>query len=287
MISDHTHAALVQPGDGQEKYMDRKLVEVEVPDGTRLGFAQDSDGAMRGLLFDSETNKLVGHAKLFDHEAADADSTYFGSPRYDSDDEDEDDRLAELGELIGVLLGTLAIRGIEAAAPHVKSWWKEKAAPALKSTPGRVRTRLRRSSSTDEVTAVELVISEPETHRSTGAGRNHIQKSGPAMSSAEAEERLAFAVAAMAFAQEQMMILQNARIMDENDPFELASAFNELTPEGVEQAVQLMLEANPSLLRGQDLIALKVALGDGSASDLESSDLSLPQTAPTGNDETP
>jgi len=281
-----THACSADsPGDGQEKYMDRKLVEVEVPEGTRLGFAQDSDGAMRGLLFDRETNKLVGHAKLFDHEAEHSD--YY---THHDDDDDGDDEFDELARVIADALVFLTIRGIEAAAPHVKSWWKEKAAPALKSAPSRVRTRLRRSSSTDESnesTTVELVVPEPATHQSTGAGRNHIQKCGPAMSSAEAEERLAFAVAAMAFAREQMMILQNARIVDENDPFELASAFKELTPEGVEHAVQLMLEANPSLLRGQDLIALKVALGDGFASDLESSDLSLPQTAPTGNDETP
>lgn len=264
--------------------MDRKLVEVEVPEGTRLGFAQDSDGGMRGLLFDSETNKLVGHAKLFDHEVEDADSTYYGDPGYDGDDEDDDNDWEEVAELIGTLLAAFAVRGIEAAAPHVKNWWKEKAAPALKSAPGRVRTRLRRSSSTDESNesaSVELVVPEPETHRSTGADRNHIQKSGPAMSSAEAEERLAFAVAAMAFAREQMMILQNARIVDENDPFELAAAFNELTPEGVEHAVQLMLEANPSLIRGQDLVALKIALGDGSASDLASSDAARPHEAQT------
>lgn len=247
--------------------MPRKLVEVEVPEGTRLGFAQDSEGGMRGLLFDSTTNKLVGHAELFDHEA-DEDSWGSGSGDYDGDDDDNGDEIDEIAEIIGTALAILAIRGIEAAAPHLKDWWNGKAAPALKSAPGKVRAKLKRSKGRTEqdgqMIAVELIPADSqETPDPTEGGQATLQPAGPTMSSAEAEERLAYAVAAMAFAREQMRLLQTARIVDDDGLVELASTLNEFTPERIEQAVHLMLEANPSLARGQDLLALKVGLGTG------------------------
>ena len=48
--------------------MSRQRFDVEIPDGIRLGFAQNSDGGMRGLLFDQRTSKLIGHAELFEPE---------------------------------------------------------------------------------------------------------------------------------------------------------------------------------------------------------------------------
>lgn len=39
--------------------------KTEVPDGMRLGSATDSEGGVRGLLFDARTNRLVTHALFF------------------------------------------------------------------------------------------------------------------------------------------------------------------------------------------------------------------------------
>jgi len=119
--------------------MVRQNFEVEVPDGMHLGFARDGDGALRGLLFDDDTNDLVGHAKLFEPEGDWSDkpdqSEYLAT------------RSAEEDELIAqsaAALAALVILGIEIAAPHVKRWWRNQAAPAVRATRARVKSRLKR-----------------------------------------------------------------------------------------------------------------------------------------------
>lgn len=260
--------------------MARKVVEVEIPDGTRLGFAQDAEGGRRGLLFDNETNKLVGHAELFDHELGDDSWTSSGPSRDGGDDEDKTD---EAAEAIAQALTALVFIGLEAAAPHVRQWWQSKAAPALKSAPGKVRSRVQRrgrsetTESDDDAVAAGLVQRDPgDASADPRQGRDQLAPLGPVMSSSEAEERLAYAVAAMAFAREQMTLLRDARIVDDGQT-KLAGALDDLTPRGLEEAVHLMLEANPSMLNGSDLVALRVGLGEGEAPDPVASAHSIPR----------
>lgn len=101
--------------------MARKRVEAEVPDGTRLGFAQDSDGGMRGLLFDEETGKLVGHANLFEYDD-------YGDSNDDPPPERDQD-VDVIVEVISQVLTNLLIYSAERAAPHVQNWWNDRARP--------------------------------------------------------------------------------------------------------------------------------------------------------------
>lgn len=80
------------------------------------------------------------------------------------------------------------------------------------------------------------------------------------MSSAEAQQRLARAVVAAAYADEQMRLLRNARIIDDDDPLELASKMHELTPERLQSAIHLLLQAEPSMLGHDKLAAFEQTL---------------------------
>jgi hypothetical protein len=68
------------------------------------------------------------------------------------------------------------------------------------------------------------------------------------MSSAEWEQRLKAMLAASAFQEEQRRILSNAQIEDEVHAIGAAAKTEELTPQQFADRVQVMLQANPSLL---------------------------------------
>jgi hypothetical protein len=79
----------------------RISVDVEVPDGMRLGFSRDTAGALRALLFDKKTSEFVGHAELFEPVRGGRRSGAFGAV---------------------ALLGIVAVAE---AAPHLKRWWSD------------------------------------------------------------------------------------------------------------------------------------------------------------------
>jgi hypothetical protein len=244
--------------------MARQRFEAEVPDGMRLGFAQGSEGGMRGLLFDEETNKLVGHAKLFEAEDDDdwRSSTHQGSP---STPPQRDEQYDEFIAAISEALAHLVLRGVGTAAPHVRQWWQDKAAPAFKSTQMKVKSTLKRttrSKKTDDgiVTGDMVTLNDTEPSDPSNQEDAGLDAIGPTMSSAEARQRFTDAVVAMAFAREQMRRLHNARISDDDGPSELASTLKELSPQRVGEAIHLMLEAEPSMLHRKNLVAFKTSL---------------------------
>jgi hypothetical protein len=90
-----------------------------------------------------------------------------------------------------------------------------------------------------------------------------VETTGPEMSSAEAQQRFARAVVAAAYADEQMRLLRNASITDDDDPLELASKMQELTPERLQSAIHLLLQAEPTMLDHDKLAAFEKTLAAG------------------------
>lgn len=244
--------------------MARQRFEAEVPDGMRLGFAQTSEGGVRGLLFDEETSKLVGHAEFFEAEDEDDwwSSTHPGSPDTPPQrDEEYDELIAAISDALALLV----IHGVEAAAPHVRQWWQDKAVPAFKSTQMKVKSTLKRttrSKKTDDgiVTAKMVTLNDTEPSDPCNQEDVGLEAIGPTMSSAEARQRFTDAVMAMAFARQQMRCLHNARISDDDGPLELASTLKELSPQRVGEAIHLVLEGDPSMLDHENLEAFKMRL---------------------------
>lgn len=227
--------------------MARENFDVEVPEGTHLGFSRDTDGAYRAHLFDDETNELVGHAELFEPEddygagyAPDPEPVYI----YVSDDREaqreEDNEVADA-------LAALAILGVivaaQKAAPHVKKWWNEQALPFLRDK--RARWFRRRKARVEATQEHVTVVAEPAPTESNDVFAA-LDEYRASMSSAEARERFIAALVARLFSEKQLHLLRNARIEDEQGSLELASAMDALTPQELEDGIRAMLEANPT-----------------------------------------
>lgn len=241
--------------------MAREKFDVEVPEGTHLGFSRDTDGAYRAHLFDDKTNELVGHAELFgpaedEHvsSATDAGPVYINvdyGQSHSQEDEAED------------LLGALAVLGIivaaQRAAPHLKRWWNDRARPFLKKSRSRLPNPHRAKSHTAARDSFALAERAPEA--SSQDVFTALDEYRASISSAEARDRFVAALVARLFSERQLRLLRNARIEDEGGALELASAMNSLTPQQLGESITLMLETNPSWPDEDTLAELGKVLG--------------------------
>jgi hypothetical protein len=214
----------------------RERMWVERPVGTHLGLASDSDG-YSPLARDDGSNAIATHVTLH------------------ADDGEADDEADEGPDLQTVVLGGLAALGValvvKELAPHAQRLWGDHAAPALRSTWGKLaRTGGdSRGASPDERAAIEV------------APAVAIEDLRTAMSSAEARERFAAALMARAFSDEQLRVLRSARIVDGEGAAELECALESVTPEQVEEGTRLMLE-NGSLEELRHLLLLSGPEGE-------------------------
>ena len=215
--------------------------EVNVPDGQHLAVARDANGAMRGLLFDDKTNRLVGHADLYpvgDNASRAAGRVDPAPARQLSPAERE--LLNQLIEL-GVYLTS---EGVKWVAPRIKTWFVGTVLPAMKTTVKKLQDKstppeeaeLRRITITDEtvvasVTGAELAAVEPEV----------------TMTSTEFLQRFSALRAAKAFEDEQWRLLSAARIDDGEGQIEAKEASGELASYQFAHLVQDILNTNPAL----------------------------------------
>lgn len=227
-----------------------------IPEGQRLGTSHEHDGAVTGHLFD-EDNKLQGHAawKLVDDEPADSYSaSYEASSTRPLTPEEE-----ELIEQITVLVLTLIVVGVQAAAPHVQRWWIETALPAMREAWSRV-TRRKEPAAVERVEAVELLeVVEAQITNEPQPG-NSLALADPVftMSSAEWAERYRAMLAAGRFRDEQADILRRATIVDEA----ALTVEADLTPRQFAANVRQMLTSNPKLLTDETAAELRLLLDD-------------------------
>ncbi|RHW27545.1 DUF2510 domain-containing protein [Nocardioides immobilis] len=113
--------------------MPRKKVDVEVPDGQHLGWSRDTDGALRAHLFDDRTNKLVGHAELFEPED---DHDYARSYDWEPSPENSPAAAQEPDEEFG-LVGMLVVLGVAFAAVKGAEHLENRRAPRPARQPSK------------------------------------------------------------------------------------------------------------------------------------------------------
>ncbi|WP_440065583.1 hypothetical protein [Streptosporangium sp. OZ121] len=221
---------------------------VRVPKGADLSQSRKTAGAHRGLTRDSDTNKL-GHAEIFLKDESQEDVPAESPPVFVNTNEYAPDSRAqersELEALLGVLVLLVAVKAAEKAAPHLKRWWDDQALPFMKSARSRLaRTRKADSQAarTESTTLMGPASAEDSQRVVAGLEGHRVNMSG-----AEARERLATALLARLFSEEQMRVLRNARIEGENDHLEL-STMETLTPQRVSDSIRSMIEKNPSPL---------------------------------------
>lgn len=232
--------------------MAKKLMWVELPDDAHLSSSRKTPGAYSPLTRDSEDR--LGHVTLSDAE----ENEYKPPSGWPSDPDPHSERDAEeFDQRVEAVVAVLTVLGVW-AAPHVRQWWSDSAMPAIKTSGSKVKATLLRAPGLRRIKN-ENDVPVPQGPRS-GVERSEIETTGPEMSSAEAQHRFASAVLAAAYANEQMRILRNARIGDDDDPLELASKMRELTPERLQSAINLLLQADPTMLDHDKLAALEQTL---------------------------
>lgn len=217
-----------------------------VPDGQHLGTSHDVDGAVTGHLFSDGDNKLQGHAAW--REVEDPEDDYSSDSHYEAPPpltQEELERAAELAALIIVVL----VKGVQWASPRIKNWWDATAAPNIKSTWQRLRGRSKKEAGPIDLGHLNATRS---TFVASSAGVELVATSKIRMSTAEWEQRLRAMIAAASFQDEQRRILSNAQIDDDDRALEAGLAQEELTPQQFAGRIQAMLEANPSLLSGDN-----------------------------------
>jgi len=120
----------------------------------------------------------------------------------------------EVAEQLTVLILAGVVLAAGAAAPHVKQWWSEKAAPALVSAWKRI-TPSRKAAGSQVPVVTSSAVNGPIFVASATGGEVVVAEAEMRMSRAEWEHRFRAMLAAGAFKEEQQRILFNARIGDD------------------------------------------------------------------------
>lgn len=257
--------------------MPQKKMLVQWEDGSNLSKSRKKPGQYSSLTRADGTNQL-GHVTLSDIEddEVEDDAVIYAPPVYATCEDASPpsvltaEEREELAQLLADVITILAVR----AAPHVKRLWDNKAAPALRSARDKtaswlaeIRQQARQgvhlgfrdgdSDGADLVTSVQAASDDASRDMTTA-----LEARLPSMSSAEARQRLAVALSAMAVrdwaktvGDKQLGILLNSRIEDADGARVGQNSLQSLTPEEIERCVH-QLTTNPALF--DELMAVLV-----------------------------
>ncbi|WP_063934982.1 hypothetical protein [Dietzia cinnamea] len=208
-------------------------------DDASLRPGQKREGGLHQNLFD-ENGDLKGNARFVEADEVQADAPIVTETVYIPAEERRED--AELAALIATLIVVLG-------TPVVARWWNETARPFVRSRFGGLRKRGKAAAvheSAPKATRegpTELVAAAPDDAR-------------PGMSQAEARARYIAAVAAQAFAEEQMRLVSGARIVDAG-PGEVDAewALGGLSALDQQRLIEALVR-NPTLLAEDNLAQL-------------------------------
>ena len=269
--------------------MPEEIMRVIWEEGTDLSDSRIAPGAHSPLVRDGDNN-LVGQVTLHKlDEPAEDDGSGSDNDRWDDSENDEWQPNEDVA--VVAIAGALAIIAIVAAAskaaPHVKRWWSNKAAPFLKRTKNKVR---KKRQPVEQVTVVEWsTLAQFAPVESSQDVLVALSEYRTTMSSVEARDRFVAALVARLFSDEQMRILRNAQIENDGTGLELARAMEEITPEKLTESITMMLEANPSWPDEDTIGELGRILGSISTFDGEPAPLErvrvtgTPRQLPRGN----
>ena len=251
--------------------------EIDVPDGMRLGEATDSEGGLRGMLFDERTNRLVTFARLFPAHDGPAERPRRAGPqplRWTAESPNFREQLARaVLEPPLEALHELAVRKGEDAG----QWIHDKTLAGFDSLKAKLQTL--RSASSHASGAATVTPRQPKHGSDSGASET--------MTSAEAMERFDEAVLAAAYAGEQLRRLQKAVIVDEDGQPRVAAAGKHFAPDNVVEAILSALEKSPPMLEAglasfeERLLAARLAAQPTSLTLEQQAQLERPNNRPT------
>lgn len=216
------------------------------------------EGGLHQNLFDDD-GKLKGSARFIpsDPESDSFDTGFVSENVYVPVEERRKSKeQEELEEAIAQLVLVLIVVGIEKAKPHVEHWWRESIRPFVRKQWSKLR---RRKPIIEESELAELDPVAMNASPMTSAVQVAGKQDRPKMSSAEAQARMLAAIAAQAFSDEQMRLVNNAELVDAEDAEAIREAIARMPPETLTRLVKGMV-TNPSMFEEESLAELASVL---------------------------
>ncbi len=243
----------------------RDLYRVKIKKGTHLASSHDSDGALRGILFDDKTNKLVAHAEWekVDEREDKCDNSYVYQENQQKVELPPEVVLSPEEQKAAQLAGEEAAAFTmyiftEYVAPFVIRWWQNSAGPFVKEKWKIITDKRKIKPSSKGKKKSKLQTNEIATADETLQGMfSHVldekyERYKNDMTSQEAQRELLDIFILSALLAKKIRKLSNARIIiNEDSPGEYLDGqkISErlTTPEFI-GSINQILENNPQLM---------------------------------------
>lgn len=235
------------------------LYRVKHKEGAHLASSHDTDEAFRGLYFDDETNKLVGHAELEKVDESEYGWDYSYDYPLDQQEAELSPEMQELAQFIGVALAEFTSYAVkEYLAPPVKRWLQNTAIPTMKEKLGILTDNTKdklspKGKKKSKLHTNEIITANESVQGMVSLGLEEAyEKYMNDMTSEEAQRELLDIFILSALLTSKIRNLSNARILkNEGTPGEYLEGQKILerltTPEYI-GCINQILENNPQLL---------------------------------------
>lgn len=215
----------------------RQLYELIPEEGKHLADSHDTEGAVRGVYLDDETNKPCGAGEFM---PVDIDEVEDNDPvdDYDSDGSLDGSALAIAGILvIGIGVGVAATK----AYPHVKKWITTTAVPGVKKFWRKVTKKGPEPEEAIECTGAEIISALPEPEEFSQSIDLAMNEYHADMSSEEAQQHLLNIMCAAMYMASEIRQLTNATLKDE-ERLTWGATLEKLTTQSVTDGINRILE---------------------------------------------
>jgi hypothetical protein len=230
----------------------------EYPDDLTPG--QSKKGGLHQNLYDKQGN-LVGHGNFIPDKGGDAPSKtetpplFFEPSECDCESHSQSQERLDPEEIVEALI--LLINFAAWSAPRLERFWKHQVLPLAKSTR-RKFSRARKDENPDASSKLRTLV-DPAPPEPSPEVTSELAETPVDMSSEEAAARLAAALIARIFSDEQMRILRNSRIEAADSQVRMGAVDQHTFQQAVEK-LRSQLEVNPSLLTRESLADLRKSL---------------------------
>jgi hypothetical protein len=261
---------------------DERLYRPVIKKGTHLASSKSTDGAKRGALLDNKTNKVVGQAEFVEVEEVSA--CEYNKYRYNEIREEtelSDREEAELSEeakaiasFLGEALAVVTIKLIEAATPHIKSWWTEAVVPSFKMKQRGIVGKIKAGKLIEKKKNNQIRTANVLGASGTAPGISAVfskeieeayEKYRMNMSSEEAQRELIDIAILSTILAAKIRKLSDTCIRADGgipeDYLEWQEVIEKLTAQKVTDSINLILENNISLIDEKSLVSLSSILG--------------------------
>lgn len=238
------------------------LYRLKHKEGAHLAPSHDTDEAFRGLYFDDETNKLVGHAEWEKVDESEYGWDYSYDYPLDQQEQQEVElspEMQKLAQAIGEAIAAATMYVLkEYVAPPVKHWWQNEAEPTIKekwqiltdktkdklSSKGKKKSKLH----TNEIVTASETFQGMFSHELEEAYEKYIND----MTSEEAQRELLDIFILSALLTAKIRKMSNARIIKNGgapgEYLEGQKILERLTTPEYIGCINQILENNPQLL---------------------------------------